>query len=191
MKIYSRTGDDGSTALFGGRRVSKTDPRVEACGTVDEANAAIGLARSLGLDADVDRVLAEAQLLLFDIGADLATPAGEGVRRVLSLVGEAEAREVEDTIDRFEEDLEPLRQFIVPGGHPASAALQLARATCRRAERAAFGLAAEEEVNAHALRYLNRLSDLLFVLARAVNARQGVSEARYLVPQRTRQEASE
>lgn len=188
MEIYSRTGDDGSTGLFGGGRVRKDDLRVEAYGAVDESNAAIGLARSLGLDADLDKVLAQVQLALFDLGADLATPLDAAARQVLKPVTDEDVGELEALIDRFEEEVEPLRQFIVPGGHPASAALQLSRTTCRRAERAAVRLADREAVGEACLRYLNRLGDLLFVLARVANARQGVSEARFLVPQRSRQD---
>ncbi len=191
MKIYSRTGDDGSTGLFGGGRVRKDDLRVEAYGAVDESNAAIGMARSLGLDADLDKVLAQTQLALFDLGADLATPLDATARKVLKPVADEDVAELEALIDRFEEEVEPLRQFIVPGGHPASAALQLARTICRRAERSTVRLTDSEPVSEACLRYLNRLGDLLFVLARVANARHGVSEARFLVPQRSRQDGAD
>jgi cob(I)alamin adenosyltransferase len=186
MKLYTRTGDDGTTALFGGRRVRKDALRVEAYGAVDEANAALGMARSQGLDTELDRVLADLQRDLFDVGSDLATPHDAPARESLRPVQEQDVAALEALIDRFDEELEPLRQFIVPGGHASSAALQFARAVCRRAERAGVALAAEEEVNAVALRYLNRLSDLLFALGRVANARHGVSEARFHVPRRVK-----
>jgi cob(I)alamin adenosyltransferase len=184
MKLYTRTGDDGTTALFGGRRVRKDALRVEAYGAVDEANAALGMARSQGLDGELDRVVADLQRDLFDVGADLATPHDAPARAALRPIEEVDVAALEALIDRFDAEVEPLRQFIVPGGHASSAALQFARAVCRRAERAGVALMAEEEVNALALRYLNRLSDLLFAMGRVANARHGVSEARFHVPRR-------
>lgn len=184
MKLYTRTGDDGTTALFGGRRVRKDALRVEAYGAVDEANAALGLARSQGLDGELDRVLAGLQRDLFDVGSDLATPHDAPARAALRLVADGDVAALEKLIDRYDDEVEPLRQFIVPGGHAASAALQLARAVTRRAERVVVALVASEEANPLVATYLNRLSDLLFVLARAVNARNGVSEARFHVPPR-------
>jgi cob(I)alamin adenosyltransferase len=186
VKLYTRTGDDGTTALFGGDRVRKDALRVEAYGAVDEANAALGLARSLGLDVEIDKLVAEIQRDLFDVGADLATPTDAPARGYLRLVDDDDVAALEAAIDRFDEELEPLTQFIVPGGHPASAGLQLARSVARRAERAVVTLSAVEPVAGPTLRYLNRLSDLLFALARLVNARNGVSEARFVVPRRTR-----
>jgi cob(I)alamin adenosyltransferase len=185
VKLYTRTGDDGTTALFGGERVRKDALRVEAYGAVDETNASLGLARSLGLDAEIDKLLAEIQRDLFDVGADLATPQDAAARSYLRLVDDEDVAALEAAIDRFDLELDPLTQFIVPGGHPASAGLQLARTVCRRAERAVVALAAHEEVGEATLRYLNRLSDLLFALARLVNARNGVSEARFVVPRRS------
>jgi cob(I)alamin adenosyltransferase len=184
MKLYTRTGDDGTTALFGGRRVRKDALRVEAYGAVDETNAALGMARSQGLDIEIDKVVADLQLDLFAVGSDLATPHDAAARSALRAIDDADVAALEALIDRFDEEVEPLRQFIVPGGHAASAGLQFARAVCRRAERAGVTLAAEEEVNPAALTYLNRLSDLLFALARVVNARNGVSEIRFHVPRR-------
>jgi cob(I)alamin adenosyltransferase len=184
MKLYTRTGDDGTTALFGGRRVRKDALRVEAYGAVDEANAALGLARAQGLDIELDKVVADVQLGLFEIGADLATPQDASARASLHLVGEAEIAALEALIDAYDDETEPLHQFIVPGGHAASAGLQFARAVCRRAERATVALAADEAVNPATITYLNRLSDLLFALARVVNARNGVSESRFHVPRR-------
>ncbi|MGV6874679.1 cob(I)yrinic acid a,c-diamide adenosyltransferase [Pseudochelatococcus sp. B33] len=175
-RIYTRTGDDGTTGLTGGERRSKHDLRIEALGAVDEANAAIGLAR-LHTAGDVDASLARVQNDLFDLGADLSTPPGgaqepedperfEALRVVAAQVGRLEA-----DIDAFNAALAPLRSFVLPGGTPASAALHLARTICRRAERLAFALAEREpgKVSPILLQYLNRLSDLLFVLARIAN----------------------
>jgi cob(I)alamin adenosyltransferase len=184
MKVYTRTGDDGTTGLFGGSRTAKDAPRVAAYGSVDEANAAIGFARANLGDADVDRTLAAIQRTLFDVGADLATPEDAPQRERLSLIDDEDVEALERLIDRFDHELEPLRQFIIPGGHAASAALHLARAVVRRAEREVFAVARVEAVNGAVGRYLNRLSDLLFVLARIVNARTGVSETRWLVQRR-------
>ncbi len=186
MKIYTRTGDDGTTGLFGGGRVRKDDLRVEAYGAVDEANAAIGLVRGLGVDSEVDKLLAQVQHTLFDVGADLATPTDAVARGHVHPVEEADVEALEVAIDRFESELEPLKQFILPAGHASSAALHVARAVVRRAERATVALAAAETIETPVQHYLNRLSDLLFVLARAANARNGVSEARFHVARRTR-----
>jgi cob(I)alamin adenosyltransferase len=186
VKIYTRTGDDGTTGLFGGGRVSKDAARVEAYGAVDETNAALGMVRAQGVDAELDRVLAELQRDLFDVGADLATPLDASVRSSLHPVDERDIERLERLIDHFDEQLEPLAQFILPAGHVSSAALHHARAVSRRAERACVTLAALEGVNPLAIVYLNRLSDLLFTMARAANVRHGVSEARFHVPRRTR-----
>lgn len=184
MKLYTRTGDDGTTGLYGGTRTGKDAVRVSAYGSVDEANAAIGLARAQLDDTEIDRVLASVQHALFDVGADLATPQEAPQREHLHVIDDDDITGLERLIDRFDEELEPLRQFIVPGGHAASAALHLARSVVRRAEREAVALQRVEPVNPAVLGYLNRLSDLLFVLARGVNARHGVSEARWLVQRR-------
>ena len=170
-RIYTRTGDDGGTGLVGGERLSKAAPRVAAYGEVDEANACIGLARLHTRGDDwLDAVLARIQNDLFDLGADLATrdPGLEGALRVIP----AQVERLEQEIDTANGDLAPLTSFVLPGGSPASAALHLARTVVRRAERAAVALAAEpgEHVNPAAVRYLNRLSDLLFVAARRCNA---------------------
>ena len=186
MKIYTRTGDDGTTGLFGGGRVRKDDLRVEAYGAVDEANAAIGMARGMGVDSDVDKLLAQIQHALFDVGADLATPPEAEARAHLHPVEEADVEALEASIDRFEAELEPLKQFILPAGHTSSAALHVARSVVRRAERATVALSSVAAISTPVARYLNRLSDLLFVLARAANARNGVSEARFHVVRRTR-----
>jgi cob(I)alamin adenosyltransferase len=181
MKIYTRTGDQGQTGLFGGQRVPKDSLRVHAYGTADECNAVLGVARAAGLDGELDELLAQVQNQLFVVGADLATP-GESAH--IPRVGAAEVVFLEQWIDRLEESLEPLRQFILPGGTPAAAQLHLARTTCRRAERWAVSLAHEEgeAVNAQVLVYLNRLSDLLFVAARAANARAGKADVPWASP---------
>ncbi len=168
-KIYTRTGDEGETGLVGGGRIRKNHPRVEAYGDVDEANAIIGLVR-LHTSAEPDAMLERIQHDLFDLGADLATPfshteAPESALRMLP----TQTERLERDIDMLNEKISPLHSFILPGGTPASSYLHLARTIVRRAERMAFALAEHEPVNPHALHYLNRLSDFLFVLARAMN----------------------
>jgi len=162
-RIYTKGGDKGRTSLGGGKRVPKHALRVEAYGTVDEANAAIGLAR-LQASKPADAMLARIQNDLFDLGADLCRPGTEGLR-----VAEAQVARLEQEIDAMNERLKPLDSFVLPGGSPSSAALHLARTIVRRAERAITRLAEKEEVSAAAIRYANRLSDHLFVLARAEN----------------------
>ena len=183
MKIYTKAGDTGETGLFGGARVSKDDARVEAYGTVDELNCALGMARAaLGRDKGIDPLLARLQGELFDLGAELATPPERlattlGARIPLATGARTEA--LERDIDRLELELEPLTSFILPGGAPTAAALHVARGVCRRAERRTVALAGMDgdAVRPEALRYLNRLSDLLFVLARYANRRAGVPDA--------------
>jgi cob(I)alamin adenosyltransferase len=172
-KIYTRTGDNGTTALGNGERRPKFDLRVEAYGTVDEANAAIGLAR-LHTNAlpELDTMLSRIQNDCFDLGADLATPGEEGKAGHEPLrITDEQVRRVEADIDRLNAGLEPLRSFILPGGSPVSAALHHARTVARRAERQMVELAARpgETVNPAALRYINRVSDFLFVAARHAN----------------------
>lgn len=172
-KIYTKTGDDGTTGLVEGPRRQKDDLRIEAYGTVEEANAAIGLARLHTRDmARVDHALARIQNDLFDLGSDLATPGPDEGRPYKALRTTAEQVDwLERQIDHFNEALTPLRSFILPGGTPLAAALHLARTITRRAERVTVGLKrAEPEMGAEPLRYLNRLSDLLFVLGRVANA---------------------
>ena len=170
MKIYTRTGDAGSTALFGGARVLKNDPRVAAYGDVDELNACLGLARAQrDLPADVTQLLEAVQKDLFAIGSRLADPSERNVTRGDKVVvSEADIQRLEGWIDKHESGLPPLRRFILPGGGPAGAHLHLARTICRRAERAVVSLGVDH-VDARLLAYINRLSDLLFVLARFVN----------------------
>jgi cob(I)alamin adenosyltransferase len=176
MKIYTKTGDDGTTGLFGGGRVPKDHPRVAAYGAVDELNCHIGWVRSMRVPADVDEALGRIQDELFTLGADLATPAdakaASKVRRVVS----EDADWLEQSIDRFDAEIPPLRTFVLPGGAPAAAAVHLARAVCRRAERASVTLAREEPVGPATVIYLNRLSDFLFTLGRVLNHRASVPE---------------
>ncbi len=181
MKIYTRSGDAGETGLFGGGRVGKDDLRVRAYGAVDEANAALGVARaalagSPAKAAELDGAVAGVQSALFDLGADLATPLEAKARQAVRGIAESDVAGLETLIDALDEELEPLTGFVLPGGSPAAAALHVARAVARRAERDTVALARASAVNPHALAYLNRLSDLLFMLARAVNARSGVAD---------------
>jgi cob(I)alamin adenosyltransferase len=171
-RIYTRTGDNGTTGLVRGPRRRKDDLRIEAYGTVEEANAAIGLARlNSGGMPKVDTVLARIQNDLFDVGSDLATPGEDhdAVHPALRATA-AQTDWLERQIDHYNEDLAPLTSFVLPGGTPLAAALHLARTVTRRAERLAVALSAREPVTPEALKYLNRLSDLLFVLARTANA---------------------
>jgi cob(I)alamin adenosyltransferase len=173
-RIYTRTGDDGSTALASGERRSKADPRVGAYGTVDETNAAIGVARlATAGDPVLDPILARIQNDLFDLGADLATPPdaprGANALRVV----DSQVARLEAEIDSLNADLAPLRSFVLPGGTVAAAHLHVARTVARRAEREMIALAAVEAVDAAAIRYVNRLSDLLFVAARWANRDTG------------------
>jgi cob(I)alamin adenosyltransferase len=174
MKIYTKTGDDGETGLFGGPRVRKDHPRIEAYGTVDELNAALGLVRSNPLPEEVDSLLARVQNELFDLGAELATP--EPARMGTATLGAEAIANLEGAIDRHESILAPLKQFVLPGGTRAAAELHLARTVCRRAERRLLSLAAVEPISQSLVVYLNRLGDLLFVLARAVNQAAGVAD---------------
>jgi cob(I)alamin adenosyltransferase len=175
VKIYTRTGDDGSTGLLGPGRVSKSAPRVEAYGSVDELNATIGAARALDVERWLDEDLAEIQSRLFALGAELAAVHAEGQRSFATLRDE-DVAVLEATIDRLELDLTPLRNFILPGGSPLAAELHRARTVCRRAERRLVALAASDRVEGRLIRYLNRLGDLLFVMARWCNHRAGTPE---------------
>lgn len=170
MKIYTKTGDSGETGLFGGGRVSKDHPRVRAYGEVDELNAALGFAATLEPVAFESSLLQAIQRDLFTMGAELATPDRGKLREVLDA---AHVGALEKVIDRHEAHLTPLKNFILPGGAPKAAALHVARTVCRRAERAVVSLKHEQPINESIIHYLNRLSDLLFVLARAVNAQTG------------------
>jgi cob(I)alamin adenosyltransferase len=170
-RIYTRAGDGGETSLGDGARVAKTHPRIWAYGTVDETGAAIGVAVAAGVEPEVADLLRRVQNDLFDVGADLSVPLeterGHGKSRLR--IGPRHVAGLEAACDRHTARLEPLQSFVLSGGTPAAAALHLARTVCRRAERYAVALAAEEPVNPEAIAYLNRLSDLLFVLARVAN----------------------
>ena len=182
MKLYTKRGDDGQTDLIGGNRVSKNHLRVGAYGTVDELNAAIGLALA---DCEIDAIKASlitVQCRLFDLGADLATPKSE--KAAPGRLNEAHVVELESAIDLASDQVEPLRNFILPGGTLLAARLHVARTICRRAEREVVALAEQEPVDAQATIYLNRLADLLFVQARLANAKAGVPD----VPWQPRQE---
>jgi cob(I)alamin adenosyltransferase len=170
MKIYTKTGDDGETGLFGGPRVRKDAPRIEAYGTVDELNAVLGMARCESLPPEIAELLTRVQNQLFNLGAELASPQPEKLS--IARIGPAEIATLEQAIDRHEATLEPLKQFILPGGVRGAALLHLARTVCRRAERSLVTLTGLEPVSGSLVIYLNRLSDLLFVLARAVNSSQ-------------------
>ena len=169
-KIYTRTGDDGTTGLGDGSRVPKTSLRIEAFGTVDEANSALALVLAVpNLPADVVALLTDIQHSLFDLGGELAVPGYRAIK-------EEHVTRLEQALDRFNEALPPLKEFILPGGGPASAACHLARAITRRAERCAWRLKETEDVAEELLRYLNRLSDLLFVVARVLARHENGSE---------------
>ena len=166
-KIYTRTGDDGTTGLVNGPRRSKADLRVDAYGSIDETNATIGLAR-LETVSDLDKMLEEIQNDLFDLGADLATPQESESKTDLRVLS-TQTKRLEDEIDRLNEKLSPLKSFVLPGGSKASAYLHLARTVARRTERAIVALSKQENVSKDVLGYINRLSDFLFVAARYAN----------------------
>jgi cob(I)alamin adenosyltransferase len=178
VKIYTRTGDAGETSLFDGSRVPKSDDRVDAYGEIDELNAWLGLVRAAGLEATVDAEVVRIQRDLFALGAQLADPADKIAPRVSkAIIGDGDVDRLEHLIDTLEAEVPPLRRFILAGGTSAGAALHVARTVCRRAERRMVAL--QPPVDAVLLRYVNRLSDLLFVVARAVNHRAGVSEVEW------------
>lgn len=179
-KIYTKTGDDGSTALFGGMRVQKSHPRLEVYGTIDELNSAIGAARSMKVPRDVERELDGIQHDLFRLGAEIAT-VQPAILPPGTAIGRADIDRLEKSIDGYDRHLPSLRNFILPGGHPAAATIHCARTVCRRAERHLNRLIAEESTGRFPMIYLNRLSDLLFVLARVVNYRKKVRETHWTV----------
>ena len=181
MKIYTKTGDAGETGLYGGTRIPKDSLRVEAIGTVDELNASIGYARSQIQDAEIDAALDRVQNELFDLSADLATLDEHAKAENLRIPSEM-AHALEREIDRFQSELPPMTHFILPGGGAGGSALHLARTVCRRSERCIVRLATTESINSEVLQYLNRLSDLLFVLARCVNHRLGEPEPMWQSP---------
>jgi cob(I)alamin adenosyltransferase len=182
MKIYTKTGDSGETGLFAGARVRKDNLRIEAYGTVDELNAAIGLARSEQLPPEIEQTLERVQSELFSVGAELATP--DPVKHGMALIGDTQTRKLEAAIDHLEAGLPPLKQFILPAGSRGGAALHLARGICRRAERRVVTLAASPEtmISAAIIGYLNRLGDYLFVAARYANQEAKAVEMKWQKP---------
>ena len=175
MKIYTKKGDSGDTGLLGGSRVRKTHGRIETYGTLDELNSVIGVALAHGADASLRAPLAAVQSDLFQLGAELATPSDRPL--AFLAIGEMETLALESAIDEWERELAPLKSFILPGGTPFGAQIQLARTVCRRAERCAVALAESETIRPEVVRYLNRLSDFLFVLGRRANQLAGVVDA--------------
>ncbi len=175
MKIYTRTGDKGDTSLFGGQRVSKIALRIEAYGTVDELNSVLGIVRADNAQPEIDRILVRIQEALFVLGADLATPRSAD-KKDLRRITAADVEILEREIDTLDARLQPLRNFILPGGSPVAARLHFARTVCRRAERSAVRLSRTEDIGDDVIAYLNRLSDLLFVLARFANHTANVPE---------------
>lgn len=181
MKIYTKTGDGGDTGLFGGGRVGKEDPRVEAYGQVDELNAALGLARAEGLGA-MDPLAQALQDQLFTLGSVLATPAGSKAAKHIPVMQPEWVTAMEQAIDGFDAELKPLTTFILPGGTKAAAALHLARTVCRRTERRVIPLVRADKCGTDVVVYLNRLSDLLFTMARVANHRAGVADTPWTAP---------
>ncbi len=175
-RIYTRTGDDGTTALGSGARVPKSHARIEAYGTVDELNSEIGAALAAGLDADVTAPLRAIQNELFHLGSDLCFPEADKAKTKIPQIEPRHVTALEQMMDRFTAELAPLENFILPGGSAGAARLHVARAVCRRAERVCVLLASSEPIGACVVRYLNRLSDFLFVAARLENKRRGVSD---------------
>jgi cob(I)alamin adenosyltransferase len=176
MKIYTRTGDSGTTGLFGGGRVDKDAARVEAYGSVDELNACIGGARATLGVSELDQTLAAIQSDLLTLGAELGCVPGKESKLNLTLIDAADTERLEAAIDAAEANLEPLKSFILPSGSPAAASLHLARTVCRRAERRVIAARHDGPVRDEVVRYLNRLSDLLFVLAREANRLAGLGD---------------
>ena len=171
MKIYTKTGDDGNTGLQGNLRISKSHPRIISYGTVDEANAALGVVLSNSIDDDIKKILIEIQNDLFLVGADLSNPNLNDLKNRVSI---RSVEKLESYIDQFEEELPLLTNFILPGGNAAAAQIHYTRTIIRRAETLVVQLSEKDEINSNCIRYLNRLSDLFFVLGRVVNKRNGV-----------------
>jgi len=180
MKIYTKTGDDGETGLFGGPRVRKDHPRIAAYGEVDELNASLAVVRAGQVPREIDQVIERIQHELFAVGAELATP--DPVAHGTRWISAKHTSRLEADIDQWESTLAPLRNFVLPGGSPASASIHLARCICRRAERHIVALAAAEPISNEIVIYVNRLSDLLFVMARVVNQRLGVPDVPWQKP---------
>ncbi|MBM4109989.1 MAG: cob(I)yrinic acid a,c-diamide adenosyltransferase [Phycisphaerae bacterium] len=185
MKLYTKTGDDGTTGLFSGARVGKDHPRIEAYGTVDELNAVVGLCASAceparSFDARLLVMFGQIQSRLFDIGADLATPEGARQQSKIVRINDAHVREAEGWIDEVEAGNDPIRAFVMPGGSDLAARVHLARTVCRRAERLVVSLHRAEPVGEAILIYLNRLSDLFFAMARRANKERGVPDTPWI-----------
>jgi len=176
MKIYTKTGDSGETGLFGGARVSKASLRVEAYGEIDELNSTVGWARLAVSDPDLDAVLNGIQNDLFEVGAELGSTEDRKKKSVMPLIAEMQVEALERAIDRYEEGPPPLTSFVLPGGCESAARFHVARCVCRRAERSLVALGERETLRAELYRYVNRLSDLLFVLARYANHVAGVED---------------
>ncbi len=181
MKLYTRTGDDGTTGLFGGERVDKDHPRVEAYGTVDEINACIGFAAAACAEGEPGHpqmmdIFRQLQSRLFEIGADLATPAGSAKESTIGRIAESHVVEAEAWIDQIEAGNDPMSHFVLPGGTELAGRLHLARTVCRRAERRLVNLSRSATINPSVVKYLNRIGDLLFAMARRANKDGGVAD---------------
>ena len=188
MKLYTRTGDDGTTGLFGGDRVGKDHPRVEAYGTVDELNACLGWAAAVAGKSDAETrvatIIAGVQSRLFELGADLATPAGAKHESKIARLGDEQIAELEQWIDELDAGNDPMAHFILPGGTELAARLHLARTLCRRAERRLVNLGRTTAITPSAVVFLNRLADLLFAMARRANKDAGVADVPWVPEQR-------
>lgn len=171
MKIYTKTGDEGTTGLFGGDRVTKDNARIEAYGTIDELNSTIGYLRTKVKDADIDSFLSTIQISLFTVGSQLATPSTKKLS--VKPISDADINGIESQIDKLDSIIDPLQTFILPGGHESSAFCQIVRTVCRRAERRVVSLSQETDVAYEIMHYLNRLSDYFFVLSRVLNKQNG------------------
>jgi cob(I)alamin adenosyltransferase len=180
MKIYTKTGDEGETGLFGGARVSKASLRVEAYGEIDELNSAVGWARVSVSDTDLDAVLNQIQNDLFEVGAELGSTAERKKKGPMPLIDETQVQALERAIDEYEKGPPPLTSFVLPGGSEGAARFHLARCVCRRAERSLVELGGQETIRGELFRYVNRLSDLLFVLARYANHEAGVEDTPWI-----------
>ncbi len=176
MKIYTKTGDNGDTSLFGGHRISKSSLRIDACGTVDELNAQLGVIRALKPSAEIENILEQLQNQLFTLGADLAAPL-DSVFSKIQRIQQDHVNNLEKIIDQIDMQLKPLQSFILPGGQIIGAQMHVARTVCRRAERIVDSLGRKEDIGKFPLAYLNRFADLLFVLARYANILSGTEEA--------------
>ncbi len=176
MKIYTKTGDKGETSLFGGERIGKNNKRVSAYGDVDELNSFVGLARSRIDDKEIDNLLKKIQNDLLILGSDLATKSSSNLDNKIKRITEEDVAHLERHIDHFSEELKPLTKFILPSGNPVAALLHICRTVCRRAERSIVTLVNDEKINPEVIKYMNRLSDLFFTLARIVNKRNDVME---------------